>query len=86
MHYLAQLLARPQQRFAAGELVAAVKGTAAAVDPERTRSAVSKRIRSTIKKVATYHPALGYHLDTAIKTGHSCTYHPDPQQVLHWQV
>jgi hypothetical protein len=85
MHYLAQLLAHPQQRFAAGELVAAVKGTAV-VDGERARSAVSKRLRAAVARLAQYDARLGYHLGTTIKTGYFCVYLPDPTRSPAWSV
>jgi TolB-like protein/Tfp pilus assembly protein PilF len=44
---------------------------------ERARSAVTWRIRSTIRKVQAAHPALGRHLDNAIRTGTYCSYLPE---------
>jgi tetratricopeptide (TPR) repeat protein len=44
---------------------------------ERARTAVTWRIRNAIRKVATAHPALGRHLENAVRTGTYCTYMPD---------
>lgn len=45
---------------------------------EKARSAVTWRIRSSIKKVEDVHPHLARHLTAAIKTGTFCSYQPDP--------
>lgn len=83
LHYLVRLLGNPHERFSAADLVATVKGDGA-VDPERARSAVSKRIRSAIDRITQHHPGLGYHLSTTIRTGHECVYHAHPEQPLVW--
>lgn len=44
---------------------------------EKTRSAVTWRIRSAIKRVNIHHPELGTHLSRSIKTGILCTYQPE---------
>jgi TolB-like protein/tetratricopeptide (TPR) repeat protein len=44
---------------------------------ERARSAVTWRIRSAIRKVASTHRELGRHLENAVKTGTYCTYAPE---------
>jgi hypothetical protein len=44
---------------------------------ERARSAVTWRIRSGIKKIATRHPQLGRHLENAVRTGTFCVYQPE---------
>ena len=44
---------------------------------ERARSAVTWRIRHAIRKIAGVHPALGRHLDVAVRTGTYCTYVPE---------
>lgn len=44
---------------------------------ERARSAVTWRIRSTIKKITSAHPRLGRHLENSLKTGTFCTYQPE---------
>jgi TolB-like protein/tetratricopeptide (TPR) repeat protein len=44
---------------------------------ERARTAVTWRIRNAIRKIATAHPALGRHFETAVQTGTYCTYIPE---------
>lgn len=44
---------------------------------ERTRSAVTWRIRNGIKKIGKAHPRLGRHLENAIRTGTFCIYQPE---------
>ncbi len=46
---------------------------------EKARSAVTWRIRSTIKKIKEQHPALATHLSKSIKTGTFCAYLPENQ-------
>ena len=82
-HYLARLLARPNQPIAVGELLETVRG-ATAVDPERARSTVSKRIRDVLRRIEAYHPTLGHRLHAGIKTGASCVYRPDPGDPSTW--
>ncbi|HSK28149.1 MAG TPA: hypothetical protein VK894_14665 [Jiangellales bacterium] len=53
-------------------------GPRRAGDPvERARAAVTARIRAAIGKVTEAHPALGRHLDRAVRTGRFCSYRPD---------
>jgi hypothetical protein len=44
---------------------------------ERARTAVTWRIRSAIRKTVSVHPALGRHLENAVRTGTYCTYAPE---------
>jgi hypothetical protein len=47
-------------------------------DPaERARTAVTARIRSTIRRIEQAHPELGRHLRLSVRTGTLCTYEPD---------
>lgn len=47
-------------------------------DPvEKVRTAVTWRIRDSIKKIAAIHPSLGKHLSNSIKTGIFCSYRPE---------
>ncbi|MCA1832922.1 MAG: AAA family ATPase [Actinobacteria bacterium] len=47
-------------------------------DPgERARKAVTERIRDTLKRVDSAHPALARHLRSAIRTGTFCSYAPE---------
>ena len=43
----------------------------------RARKAVTSRIRDAIARIAKEHPALGRHLENAIRTGVFCSYEPD---------
>ena len=51
---------------------------------ERARSAVTWRIRSAVRKIATVHPSLGRHLENSVRTGTYCAYHPE--QPIDWQT
>jgi len=82
LQYLARLLVSPDHRIDAGDLVTMLTGHAA--DAVRARSAVSKRIRAAIEKIAVHHDALGHHLSTTVKTGTRCGYFPDPHQPTNW--
>jgi hypothetical protein len=54
--------------------------------PERDRSAVTKTIKATIRRLGTYHPALGFHLGATVKTGFVSVYTPDPGRRIRWVV
>lgn len=51
---------------------------------DKTRSAVTWRIRNAIKKIAEVHPPLGKHLEISIKTGVFCEYSPEHE--IHWML
>jgi tetratricopeptide (TPR) repeat protein len=51
---------------------------------ERARTAVTTRIRDTIRRMAGVHPELAKHLDRSVHTGTFCEYTPDP--MVRWQV
>ncbi len=51
---------------------------------EKARSAVTWRIRTTIKKIDSIHPRLGKHLSNSIKTGTYCSYKPETPH--HWML
>ncbi len=54
-------------------------------DPaEKARSAVTARIRSTIKRIGDAHPALSDHLDQSVKTGRFCVY--EPAESRNWEL
>jgi hypothetical protein len=80
--------ARAERDFLTAELAAAVGlGGRARVagDPnERSRKAVTNRIRLAIDRVTATHPALGRHLDHAIRTGTFCSYRPE--HPVAWRV
>lgn len=58
---------------------ARAKGSSA----ERARSAVTQRIRSTIRRLEDQHPALGRHLRASVRTGTYCAY--EPEVPTRWQ-
>jgi hypothetical protein len=87
LHYLALLLTHPGERFAADELMRS-SGSGDGpdgLDLERARTAVSKRIKDAIQRVAQYHPMLGHLLSTSIKTGYRCAYLPGPGGPIRWE-
>lgn len=54
-------------------------------DAERARSAVTKRIKNAIGRIAEAIPALGDHLGTRIKTGYYCSYRPPAEGSVSWR-
>lgn len=58
----------------------------AASQAERARSAITKRIRNSIQKIAKAAPTLGSHLSGSIKTGYFCSYNPDPNSSVSWKL
>jgi hypothetical protein len=53
---------------------------------ERARSAVTKRLKDCIDKIAKAIPPLGYHLAARIKTGYFCSYNPHPDRPVRWKL
>jgi predicted ATPase len=51
---------------------------------ERARSAVTQRIRATIRRIEEVHPALGKHLRASVRTGVFCSYEPEDDIV--WET
>jgi predicted ATPase len=51
---------------------------------ERARSAVTARIRASIRRLAELHPELGRHLANAVRTGTWCVYRPETD--VNWTV
>ena len=51
---------------------------------ERARSAVTQRIRGSIRKLEAMHPALGRHLRASVRTGQFCSY--QPERPTTWEV
>lgn len=49
---------------------------------ERARSAVTQRLRATIRRITDAHRPLGRHFDASIKTGTFCSY--QPENPVHW--
>lgn len=60
----------------AGSLGLGGRSRRAGGEAERARSAVTQRIRATIKRVETHDEALGAHLRSSVSTGTFCSYSP----------
>ena len=58
----------------------------AASATERARVAVTRAIRQSLVRIAEHHPALGAHLNQAIRTGTYCVYDPDPRTPVVWTI
>jgi hypothetical protein len=73
---------------ALASLVAELSATAVAngADSERARLNVTRAIRSAIGRIAEHEPELGHLLQSAVRTGSSCVYEPDPGVALEWEV
>jgi non-specific serine/threonine protein kinase len=54
-------------------------------EAERARSAVTKRIKEAINRIAKVIPPLGLHLVARIKTGYFCSYNPHPDRPVAWK-
>ena len=86
LRYLEFLLRHPGRSFHVAELIRAAarpdrcRSLAEDATPEaveRTRKAVTNRIRQTLARIAGVHQALGLHLRNAVHTGTRCTYTPE---------
>jgi tetratricopeptide (TPR) repeat protein len=53
---------------------------------ERARTSVTRSIRYALDRLATQHARLGDHLRGAIRTGTHCSYHPDGETPIEWQL
>lgn len=53
---------------------------------DRARSAVTKRIRSEVRRVGDFNPALARHLAATITTGYLCSYQPARDVLVNWVV
>jgi tetratricopeptide (TPR) repeat protein len=53
---------------------------------ERARSAVTRAIRHALSRIREQSPALGQHLDRAIRTGTFCAYLPDSRVAVSWKL
>ena len=51
---------------------------------DRARSAVSKSIRTALRRIAKSHPPLGDYLRHTVRTGMFCRYAPDPRASFTW--
>jgi hypothetical protein len=87
LHYLAQLIARPGQPIHVADLHQSREPPDSAGNgryAEQARSAVTKRIKAALRTIEKHHPALGYHLRAAIRTGYRCVYEPGPGGTPMW--
>ena len=90
IRYLAHLLLHPGEPIAAVQLQAVAGGEACLapadeLTAERTRSAVSKRIKDAVEKIRRHNPALGLYLVATVKTGRDCVYRPDAEEDIRWE-
>jgi tetratricopeptide (TPR) repeat protein len=53
---------------------------------ERARQSVTKALRATLRRIAAEHPALGRHLQDAIRTGTACRFESNPRDPVTWCV
>ena len=53
------------------------RGRSSGSTVEKARTAVTYRIRATIKRLAELHPDLGHHLTHSVRTGAWCAYQPE---------
>ncbi len=53
---------------------------------ERARVNVTKRISIAMKRISEHVPSMGRYLDRAIKTGTFCSYAPDPDVTVAWEL
>lgn len=58
----------------------------AADQTERIRNRIGKAIRGSLLSIRENDPSLGHHLTTCIRTGFLCTYNPDPEGPVSWQL
>jgi tetratricopeptide (TPR) repeat protein len=58
----------------------------AASGSERARAGVTRAVRQAMIRIAEHHPALGEHLDRAIRTGSYCAYLPDTRAAAGWKL
>ena len=82
--------AESEKQFLLDELSAAAglggRDRVTGSDSERARVAVTRAIRSALRRIAAAHPALGDHLDRTIQTGTFLSYRPDPMATPPWQL
>lgn len=81
--------ARTEMDAIAEQLAAAVglggRDRRSSSEAERARSAITKRIKEAINRIAEVIPPLGCHLAARIKTGYFCSYNPHPDRPVAWK-
>lgn len=74
----------------ATELAAAVglggRDRRAASSAERARVNATRALRKAIARIGDCDPALGAHLDRAVRTGTFCAYDPAPREAMRWEL
>ena len=82
--------ARTEYEEIAHELAAATglggRDRPAASDAERARVNATRAIRKTLRRIEAHDARLGRQLARSIKTGTFCSYEPDPDHPISWQV
>jgi AAA ATPase domain len=58
----------------------------AASAAERARVNATRAIRTAIRRIEECDPALGRHIDRAVRTGTFCVYDPSPQDEVTWEL
>jgi hypothetical protein len=53
---------------------------------ERARVNATRNLRRAIRSIETVLPELGAHLAVSVRTGHQCSYAPEPAAALDWTV
>jgi len=89
LNYIAKLLVEPGRRVSVAALAIAHGAPDVEAGPqtlERARSAVTKRIRDALQKIEKNHPQLGRHLRAQVRTGYECSYRPDPDRPVVWDL
>jgi non-specific serine/threonine protein kinase len=81
--------ARDEMDALAAQLASAVglggRNRRSGSEAERARSAVTKRMKSSIKRIGEAIPTLGSHLATRVRTGYFCSYNPQPERPVAWK-
>lgn len=81
--------AEEEKQFLMDELAAATglggRDRTTGSDSERARVAVTRAIRSALRRISAAHAGLGDHLDRTIQTGTFLSYRPDPMATPDWK-
>ena len=82
--------AEAEKQFLLDELAAATglggRDRVVSSDSERARVAVTRAIRSALRRISAAHRPLGDHLDRTIQTGTFLSYRPDPIATPAWEL
>ena len=90
--YLSRLVRAPERRFHIDELLGAAAARPDSAEEQsqrpadRRRVAVTKAIRSALRKISEHDPLLGERLQAAVHTGIFCSYVPDEGCPPSWEV